>query len=257
MKITFEKYQGAGNDFILLDNRTHTLPKDAVFIQKICDRHFGVGADGVIYLENCSEAHFKMDYYNSDGSASFCGNGARCALAFAEHLSIFKQQVNFLASDGLHLGKSLGGNIFSLAMQEVTPEKIQNFPEGIFVHTGAPHLVVFCEHLDSLDILQLAPSLRQKYNANINFCQKINENWHIRTFERGVENETLACGTGATALAVVLGMQFALEKVDIFAKGGLLQVALKQTANLHFQDIWLTGEAKQVFNGMFDFVKNR
>ena len=181
MKITFEKYQGAGNDFILLDNRTHTLPKDAMFIQKICDRHFGVGADGVIYLENCSEEHFKMDYYNSDGSASFCGNGARCALAFAAHLSVFKQEVNFLASDGLHVGKSFGGNIFSLAMQEVTPEKIQNFPEGIFVHTGAPHLVVFCEHLDSLDILQLAPSLRQKYNANVNFCQKIKIRRHLRS----------------------------------------------------------------------------
>lgn len=254
MEVDFYKYQGTGNDFIMIDNRKGYFPKDNVDLVKfLCDRKFGIGADGLILLEDSSEVDFEMVYYNSDGNpSSMCGNGGRCLVAFANFLGVIQDSCTFKAVDGLHQAK-IKGSIVSLAMTEV--EKIDNFGTHSFLNTGSPHHVQLVNQLKDLDVKVEGAKLRYgKYGnsgSNINFVQPIEGNaFFVRTYERGVEDETLSCGTGVTAVALAMhdkGMIDA-EEVQLKTPGGDLKVSfIKSDSGYH--SIFLVGPATQVFKG--------
>lgn len=257
MEIQFEKYEGAGNDFILIDNRDHFFREEQNVIAQLCHRRFGIGADGLILLENSEQSDFSMRYFNSDGNEStMCGNGGRCIVAFARKKEIIHTSTRFMASDGLHEATINPDNTISLQMQSV--KKIQHIGDDFFLDTGSPHYVRFVEKLSQLDVHQEGRKIRynrdiSKEGTNVNFVKIEKDNsLSIRTYERGVEDETLACGTGsvASALAAFLRLKTNQWTFTIHARGGLLRVSFKHDSeNNNFQDIWLTGPANHVFNG--------
>ncbi|NQY29506.1 MAG: diaminopimelate epimerase, partial [Flavobacteriaceae bacterium] len=204
--LTFYKYQGTGNDFVMVDNRQLVISKDnQSLINSLCDRRFGVGGDGLILLENSATTDFKMVYFNADGNeGTMCGNGGRCIVAFAKFLKIIGNCTTFEAIDGLHTA-TVSGDVVSLQMQDVTT--IEEKKDSVFLDTGSPHHVQFEEHIADFDIKTIGRNIRNEvYGAegsNVNFVKKINDTtYRLRTYERGVEDETLACGTGATAVAI-------------------------------------------------------
>jgi diaminopimelate epimerase len=255
MKLTFYKYQGTGNDFVIIDNRSLFFPKDDTkLVAFLCDRKFGVGADGLILLENDAASDFKMVYYNADGNLStMCGNGGRCLVAFANHLGIIANQATFNAVDGLHHA-SIEEDLVSLQMIDVTD--IKSRPNAIFLDTGSPHHVQLVENLKDLNVAEDGAKLRYGlYGAkgsNINFVEQINESeFAVRTYERGVEDETLSCGTGITAVAIAmhdLGKTMK-NKIAIQALGGKLEVSFTESDRAGYSDVYLTGPAKLVFKG--------
>lgn len=256
MSISFCKYHGAGNDFIIVDNRSNTIKINAEQISRLCHRHFGIGADGLMLLNSSVEFDFEMDYYNSDGSGStMCGNGGRCIVAFASRLGIIGQTTRFLASDGQHEAELLSNGEVKLKMINATqPEKAN---KGFFVNTGSPHHVEFLHDIRNLDVYSAGRSIRYsshyaKAGTNVNFVKEIAlGKLDLRTYERGVENETLACGTGAVASALSYAHKNSnnrLEMVDIRVQGGQLKVYFRHTEN-GFEDIWLQGPAEFVFKG--------
>jgi len=254
MQITFYKYQGTGNDFVLIDNRQQTFSKnDTKLISFLCDRKFGIGADGLILLEEDASTDFKMVYYNSDGSEStMCGNGGRCIVAFAKKLNLIDNETVFNAIDGVHKA-SIDGNIVTLQMIDV--QDIKEKPKHLFLNTGSPHHVQFVENLDQLDVANEGAKIRYgiygKKGSNINFVQTINENtFAMRTYERGVEDETLSCGTGVTAVALAMHYTGTTKKNHVFidTKGGQLQVSFDKENNTYF-NVNLVGAANYVFNG--------
>lgn len=255
MDLVFEKYQGTGNDFILLDNRSGAWNNLAIsVIQKLCDRRFGIGADGFIKINHSAEADFDVDYYNSDGSKSFCGNGARCAVAFAHTLGFENEKVSFSAIDGMHIAEKQGDLIF-LKMKDVSACSLVD--TDYFVHTGSPHHIHFVDDVSSFDIFSFGKKVRyseryQKEGVNVNAVQELtNSAFAIRTYERGVEDETLSCGTGVTAAALALADKNAVLgdfEYQIQTQGGLLAVKFNRT-EAGFTNIWLIGPAKQVFRG--------
>src|SRR5690606_3669721 len=206
----FYKYQGTGNDFVMIDNRTNFFPKnDSELIAKICDRRFGIGADGLILLENDNSTDFKMVYYNSDGNeSSMCGNGGRCLVAFAKKMNAITNETTFIATDGLHHATVLENGIVSLQMKDV--EEINIHSDYIFLNTGSPHHVTFVDDLEHFDVATNGAKIRYsdlygKAGSNVNFVKQISENhFAVRTYERGVEDETLSCGTGVTAVAIAM-----------------------------------------------------
>jgi len=252
----FYKYQGTGNDFVMIDNRTHSFPKDNTnLIAKLCNRRFGIGADGLILLENDSDSDFRMTYYNSDGNeSSMCGNGGRCIVAFAQKLGIIKDKAKFIATDGLHFA-TIENDIVSLQMKDIDEVKINgNF---VFLDTGSPHHVVLVDELENLDVKTEGAKIRYgdlygKEGSNVNFVKQIGENsFAIRTYERGVEDETLSCGTGATAVAIAM---YALKKttspeISIKVMGGDLKVTFQKRNK--YESVFLTGRAEYVFEGNF------
>jgi len=257
MTVTFYKYQGTGNDFIMIDNRPGGFPKtDNKLISFLCDRRFGIGADGLILLEEDNSAHFKMNYYNADGNpGSMCGNGGRCIVAFAQFLGIISSKSKFNAVDGLHDATVTNG-IISLQMQNVT--EIMTKPNCLFLDTGSPHHVQMVTNLDGCNVLEEGAKLRYgiygEEGSNINFVEQTSENnFSVRTYERGVENETLSCGTGVTAVAI--GMHYwgktKSEKVNIHTKGGNLSVSFNKVSG-RYENIWLEGPAKEVFKGKIE-----
>lgn len=255
MEVNFYKYQGTGNDFIMIDNRNGVFPKENVeLVRFLCDRKFGIGADGLILLEDAPEVDFEMVYYNSDATSSMCGNGGRCVVAFANFLGVVQENCTFNAIDGLHQAKIENG-IVSLAMQDVT--KIDNFKTYSFLNTGSPHHVQLVKGLEDLDVKVEGAKLRYgKYGStgsNINFVQAINENtFQVRTYERGVENETLSCGTGVTAVALAMydkGMTSS-NQVQLKTPGGDLNVSFSKSETGGYTTIFLEGPATQVFNGI-------
>lgn len=254
MKTHFYKYQGAGNDFVMIDNRNGQFDKlNIELIQSICDRRFGVGADGLILIENHNEIDFDMIYFNSDGSQSFCGNGSRCAVAFANRLGIIEAKTTFMAIDGKHDAYLEGESIF-LKMSNVKPiEKIGN---DYFLDTGSPHYVQFVDKIKDMNVFSEGKAIRNSdrfkvQGTNVNFIEKISDTQiAIRTYERGVENETLACGTGVTAAAIVHGVLNKQKHIFINAQGGDLEVQFK--GDKSFSDIWLKGPAEMVFEGEID-----
>ena len=265
MRLTFLKYQGAGNDFILIDNLQGQLPKtpSKEIIAKWCDRHFGIGADGCIILEPSSTADFFMRYFNADGSTStLCGNGARCAVAFAYRLQHISTQTHFEASDGLHHATFTSEERVSLKMQNV--KEVTLAAEHSFVHTGSPHHLIFLPSIDALAAFDVVGEGRKIRNSeaygtagtNVNFiAQQSETQLLLRTYERGVENETLACGTGAVAAA--LGA-YALQKtksnaLTLQTRGGVLEVSFEPVDN-YFKNIYLTGPARFVFEGYLNAV---
>ena len=251
---TFYKYQGTGNDFVMIDNRQLFFSKnDTKLIKLLCDRRFGIGADGLILLENHPTADFTMVYYNSDGNpSSMCGNGGRGIVAFAKELGVIENEATFKAVDGMHEAKIVDDIVY-LKMQDV-PE-ISEFTDHLFLNTGSPHHVQFASDLKTLDVKTAGAALRygDLYGAegsNINFVEIEDEQVNIRTYERGVEDETLSCGTGATAVAIAMHH---LEKVksntvNLTVPGGNLQVNFEKNGK-GYKNVYLIGPAQKVFTG--------
>lgn len=255
MKLQFYKYQGTGNDFVMIDNRQNIFDKqNTEKIAFLCDRRFGIGADGLILLENHETLNFKMVYYNSDGNEStMCGNGGRCITAFAKYLGIIDKETVFQAIDGLHHA-SIEGEIVKLQMHDV--DDVQTFKSHVFLNTGSPHHVQMESNLKELDIKTLGSKIRygEPYNeagSNVNFVNKISEDkFAVRTYERGVEDETLSCGTGVTAVALAMHHIGKTEKniVTLQTPGGNLKVSFDKQ-NDYYKNIWLIGPAIQVYKG--------
>ena len=257
MDFSFEKYHGAGNDFLISDIRNHANPLTTDMISWLCDRHFGVGADGLILLEGSDTHDFGMRYFNSDGNeATLCGNGGRCITAFAHRHGIIGMETRFLASDGEHHAVILSFDedryIISLGMGDVEAGKWEG--GRIFLDTGSPHLVIQAKNLHEADIVGEGRKWRYDQafapgGTNVNFIEPSGNNIHIRTYERGVEDETLSCGTGATAAAIAWALLHAAPSpVELMARGGTLRVSFRLDGN-HFRDVRLEGPASFVFSG--------
>lgn len=255
MTIPFHKYQGTGNDFVIIDNRTLFFPKDDTkFVSKICDRKFGVGADGLILLENHPELDFKMVYYNADGKqSSMCGNGGRCIVAFAKALKIIDTTTTFEAIDGLHEA-TVENDIVHLKMQDVS--MIKSTETYSFLDTGSPHHIQFADDLAELDVKKEGASIRYSdlygsAGSNINFVSQKGDNvFAVRTYERGVEDETLSCGTGVTAVALAMHNQGKTNSnlVQLAVEGGTLEVSFDKQ-DQGYENIYLIGAATHVFEG--------
>lgn len=257
MKIDFFKYQGAGNDFILIDNRNinfnHAQPS---LLARLCDRRFGIGADGIMFLQQKPNFDFEMVYYNADGHpSSMCGNGGRCIVAFAKYLGIVNTETNFLAVDGPHYAKiSENGNWVSLQMINV--DTVKQDGEAYVLNTGSPHYVLATDGLSKKDVFTEGRSIRynETYNTegiNINFVEDMVDHYVVRTYERGVEDETFACGTGATAVALAMAKhknQTGDITTPIKVLGGDLNIRFHYDGQ-KFNNIFLEGPAEQVFSG--------
>jgi diaminopimelate epimerase len=253
----FYKYQGTGNDFVMIDNRDLQFTKNKEVIEKLCDRRFGIGADGLILLENEDGYDFKMVYYNSDGNEStMCGNGGRCLVAFAFFLDIFEDKCIFIAIDGDHEAEIHNG-IIKLKMINVN--SISNDGEDSVLDTGSPHYVKYVVDLVNHNVFADGNSIRNSENykekgINVNFVEKISDNEiFVRTYERGVEDETFSCGTGVTASALTFLQKNNLISVKVKTLGGNLKVYAEKEGD-SFQHIWLEGPAKQVFRGKVDLI---
>ncbi len=257
MKQAFYKYQGTGNDFIIIDNRSLQFPKhDVVLIVTMCDRRFGIGADGLILLENHSEVDFRMVYFNADGKeGSMCGNGGRCIVHFAHYLQLFESHTLFEAVDGMHKA-TINQSLVSLKMNDVSSIKTES--NHIFLDTGSPHHIEIVNNLDTYQVYEIGADKRYsiygEQGANINFVEALdNSTFSVRTYERGVEAETLSCGTGVTAVAIAMyeTKQTQDNLVNLQTKGGMLQVRFQKNGS-QYQDIFLEGPAKQVFKGVWE-----
>ncbi len=253
---TFWKYQGTGNDFILVDNREFDFPKDDMdFIHHLCDRRFGVGADGLILLENDDLSDFRMVYFNSDGNEStMCGNGGRCIVAFAQELGILKDGASFNAVDGLHQAKVVGEHI---ELEMIDVEEITAIRNYYFLDTGSPHHVQLVDNLSALNVKKEGAKIRYgiygETGCNINFVeQESDDTFNVRTYERGVENETLSCGTGVTAVALAMyhSGKTNAHTVTVKTRGGDLKVRFAKTGE-GYSNIRLNGPATKVFKGQW------
>ncbi|MFT4968768.1 MAG: diaminopimelate epimerase [Chitinophagales bacterium] len=250
MHLEFFKYQGAGNDFVMIDNRQTGFPKEnQSLIERLCDRRYGVGADGLILLENADGADFKMVYFNADGrESSMCGNGGRCIVAFAKQLGIIQSQANFIAIDGLHRAEIKKGGRVALGMNDVN--EIEGLGNNHFVlDTGSPHYVVVGNEMPD-EFVDAARAIRynerfKEEGINVNFITVSKDEVKIRTYERGVEDETLACGTGAVAAAMVATKFSPGTRYKIQTQGGMLEVSFSSSLN----NIILEGDAVLVFSG--------
>ncbi|MCB9808999.1 diaminopimelate epimerase [Candidatus Nomurabacteria bacterium] len=256
MNIIFYKYNGAGNDFVMLDNREEWFDwENKELIARLCDRKFGVGADGIILLQNHDEQAFEMFYANSDGSrGSMCGNGGRCIVAFAHQLGIIEQnqEITFMGPDAPHQGILVSEGKVKIDMIDV--KAIQEKNGLTFVSTGTPHHIQYVPNLKEFPIVTEARKLRdrcsEKDGVNVNYVEHIDGQWHVRTYERGVEDETLACGTGATAVALALAEQKGVTSpVAIHMPGGVLTISFDYSPEQGFTNVWLEGPATFVFEG--------
>ena len=255
--IAFNKYQGAGNDFIMIDNRQHLIdPDNSEIINRLCDRRFGIGADGLILISDYDTLDFEMKYFNSDGKpGSMCGNGGRCAAHFAMKCGIAGKNQKFMAFDGPHEAR-VENEIVRLQIADVKGFNI--IDDNYFINTGSPHYIVFSDDVNKINVYEEGKRLRwsEKFapgGTNVNFVQVIDGGLKIRTFERGVEDETLACGTGVTASAIasVLKGHFDTTPVNVSARGGDLKVEFR-IENKEIMNVWLTGPATFVFEGSID-----
>lgn len=257
MTLPFSKYQGTGNDFVIIDNRENIFSKNNTkLVAQLCDRKFGIGADGLMLLENHPSADFRMVYYNADGNeSSMCGNGGRCLVAFAKALSVIDTHCTFEAIDGLHEATIKDG-IVHLKMQDVTDIKVT--PEYTFLDTGSPHHVQNVTSVREVNVKKDGAAIRYSdlygsAGSNINFVeQKSDHHFAIRTYERGVEDETLSCGTGVTAVAIAAhhNKLTTSNKIDLDVEGGKLAVKFETTAN-GYENIYLIGPATFVFKGVW------
>lgn len=273
MNLHFYKYQGTGNDFIVLDNREGHFSLDERIIAQLCDRRFGVGGDGLMLLENAPNYDFRMVYYNADGNeSSMCGNGGRCLVAFAKKLGIFTQKTRFLAVDGAHEAVFLADNRVSLKMQDVQDVAMDGM--DFVLNTGSPHFVRMVYDAKTVQVVQEGRKVRNsdRYKAegiNVNFVSRKGNGIVVTTYERGVEDETLSCGTGVTAAAIAafLYQKMAAKKVheygnmtdeqqvEIETKGGALAVSFQLEPTGSLTNVWLTGAAELVFEGFLDWKR--
>jgi diaminopimelate epimerase len=255
MKITFHKYQGTGNDFVMIDDRAGTFPVSQELIASLCHRRFGIGADGLILLQNAEGYDFRMVYFNADGGeGSMCGNGGRCVVRFAHDLGIFETNTRFIAVDGPHEA-SATENIIHLKMSPV--DSVQLHKEYDFMNTGSPHYVTYVDDINETQVVEIGKNIRYGPvfgpvgGTNVNFIQVVGENkLSVRTYERGVEDETYSCGTGVTACALSAHIREAWNgPIAVETLGGSLQVAYNEVKPGHFDDIYLIGPAVRVFEG--------
>ena len=261
MEIRFWKYEGAGNDFIMIDGRGDERELRADTIRRMCDRHLGIGADGLIILLGHPEYDFRMRYFNADGGeVDMCGNGGRCIALFADDLGIGGDVKRFAGRDGAHeaviVSRTAEGAEIELGMIDVNGYQYSD--RAFTLNTGVPHYVEFVDNVDSLDVVSLGRQKRneERFDAdggtNVNFAEVLSDGKiKIRTYERGVEDETLACGTGAVAAAIATRLfeQGRCNEFTVEVRGGTLGVSLETGDNQHFTNIRLTGPARRVFEG--------
>lgn len=253
MHIEFHKYQSTGNHFILVDNRDPIFPaEDKRLIHKLCNRSFGIGADGLILLENSDVQDFKMVYFNADGRlGSFCGNGSRAIVGFAQSLGLISSKGSFEAYDGIH-ETIIASDLIQIQMADV--QNGRQVLDGTFIDTGSPHYVEIVDGLQNFDVVNKGRALRhnkkfQPNGSNINFIEQIGEDSiMVRTYERGVEDETLSCGTGVTAAAIVAAPTARSKKIQIETLGGNLSVWFESDES-GYKNIWLEGPTELVFSG--------
>lgn len=255
MRLHFSKYQGTGNDFVLIDDRVNTFDHtNHEWIAHLCHRRFGIGADGLILLRSHEDYDFEMVYFNADGyEGTMCGNGGRCIVQFAYDTYIIDENTTFLAVDGVHKAQVIDG-LVHLEMGDV--DVYEDNQDHYFLDTGSPHYVRFVQGLDDLDVFKEGRSVRyndrfKEEGTNVNFVQRQDKGLFVRTYERGVEDETLACGTGVTACALSYALEGGSSPVDVKVLGGDLKVSF-QKEDKGFKDIKLIGPAKRVFDGEVD-----
>lgn len=262
-KFNFYKYQGTGNDFVIIDNRDLKFNRnDHALVAKLCDRRFGIGGDGLMLLQNKQGFDFEMVYYNSDGrESSMCGNGGRCIVEFSRTLGLVKDKAHFIAIDGEHIATAKPGFI-SLKMNDV--KKVELNADFSFLNTGSPHYVAFVNNIKDYNVFEEGKKIRNnnRFKAegtNVNFVEKQYNDLFVRTFERGVEGETYSCGTGVTAAALVASIKnvaTADTYCSIKTLGGDLNVKFNKHVDNSFTDIWLEGPATFVFKGDIDVEIN-
>jgi diaminopimelate epimerase len=253
VNLHFRKYQATGNDFVLIDNRNGSINLTIDQVKQICDRKFGIGADGLMLIEKHPSLDFNLVYYNSDGSQSLCGNGSRAAVNMASSLGIVNGKARFNAYDGEHSAERNENGIVRLRMNDVTTSKGDDL-----INTGSPHVIKFVKDLSHYPVFEEGRKIRYSYEngTNVNFVELLGDNTiYVRTYERGVENETLSCGTGVTAAALASSLyQGYTSPVSVKTRGGDLSVQFKASPEdsnftVTFEDIFLVGPAKMVFEG--------
>ncbi len=255
MQLSFYKYQGTGNDFIIIDNRQLIFRKnDTKLIAELCNRKFGIGADGLVLLELSDLHDFTMVYYNADGhEGSMCGNGGRCIVAFAKYLKIIDNSTVFDAVDGVHQA-NIENNTVSLKMNDVSA--IQEISDELFLDTGSPHHITFVDNLEKVDVKTIGKEIRYgapyfDQGTNVNFVEQKDKNtFKVRTYERGVEDETLSCGTGVTAVAIAShkAKKTNTNNISLETLGGSLEVSFTVDNNI-YKNVFLKGSAILVFKG--------
>ena len=260
MKIQFYKYQGTGNDFVVLDNRQHEYDGlTTAQINALCERRFGIGADGLMMLNTRPGYDFEMKYFNADGKeGSMCGNGGRCIVRFARDLGIHKQEYKFMAVDGEHVAEIDADGTISLKMNDVN--QVDEEHGDLVLNTGSPHYIKYVNDLDELDVVEKGRDIRfsrdyEKDGINVNFVEHLEDTDRIavRTYERGVEDETWSCGTGVTAAALVsYHNESGFNLVYVQTRGGELQVEFDRVGDGEFNNIWLCGPAEKVFEGSIE-----
>jgi len=252
VQLTFYKYHGTGNDFVMIDNRSKSFVPTQSLISSLCDRRFGIGADGLILIENHIDVDFEMIYLNADGSESLCANGCRCAVHFAGFLGMIGNETCFQTISG-ELKAMIDDKQIRLKMKdEVLPEDHSDFH---FLNNGSPHHMEFIEDIEHVNVFERGRKIRysEQYapnGANVNFIEiQGKSSLFVRTYERGVENETLSCGTGVIASALAASTKGLVSPISIKTKGGILQVNFEKTNDGQFSNIWLIGPATQVYQG--------
>jgi len=256
MTLHFLKYQGTGNDFIIADNRNREISLTTTQIHQLCNRRFGIGADGLMLLNEKAGFDFEMKYYNADGKeGSMCGNGGRCMTKFAYHLGIHKDRYRFLASDGVHEAEIDTDGIVSLKMKDV--KSIKKFHGDYILDTGSPHYIKMINDVMDFDVFKKGSEIRhskefEEEGINVNFVEQLAEPDKIivRTYERGVEDETFSCGTGVTAAALVCyHNENGFNEVEVKTLGGHLSVEFDRLDDSRYENIWLCGPAEKIFEG--------
>ncbi len=263
MLVHFSKYHGTGNDFVMIDGRDQ---ESSLFhtdlINRLCDRRFGVGGDGLIILEESSGFDFTMRYFNADGrEGTMCGNGGRCIAAFARQLGIVSTETTFNGIDGVHTASLLPNGKVRLKMADVSG--IERLKDGYLLNTGSPHFIKFVKNLNEIDVEHEGAEIRHqerfgKGGVNVNFAEPGSGSGQIavRTFERGVEGETWSCGTGVTAAAISASFHFSTDilSYQVNTRGGQLNVSFKARDHQHFAHIYLTGPASHVYDGTIEII---
>lgn len=255
MQLTFYKYQGTGNDFVILDNRESKIDLLEEQIKFLCNRNFGIGADGLMLLQNHPNYHFEMVYFNADGKpSSMCGNGGRCLTQFAKQMGIQAEEYKFLAIDGEHIAQFGENGWVHLKMKNVTG--VINHHGDFVLDTGSPHYIRPVSNVITIDVFNEGKAIRNstefiERGINVNFVEQIDEDdIYVRTYERGVENETLSCGTGVTASALVFyHNDNGYNRIEVTTPGGQLAVEFDKVGDAEFENIWLCGSAQFVFKG--------
>ena len=254
MLLHFYKYQGTGNDFVIIDNRDGSIELSSQQVALLCDRHFGIGADGLMLLNKHQSYDFEMIYYNADGApGTMCGNGGRCLTKFAFDKEIQPSRYSFIASDGEHEAVIDANGWVHLKMIDVHEVSKQN--EATVLNTGSPHYIKQVSDISNYDVFSEGKNIRynDRYNQkgiNVNFVEWNGDELFVRTYERGVENETFSCGTGVTAAAIAMSADSTgLQQTKIRTLGGSLLIKFNKIDAQHFTDVWLCGPASFVYDG--------